>query len=78
MFNKNVILCISCLFLAGQVFAVDWENFKGEDYEEPAGASFQLLANPQDNIYGIALATLFIANRITKKKESNHPSESTR
>ncbi len=55
MFNKNVILCISCLFLAGQVFAVDWENFKGEDYEEPAGASFQLLANPQDNIYGIAL-----------------------
>ncbi len=27
---------------------------------------------------GIALATLFIANRITKKKESNHPSESTR
>ncbi len=48
------LFTIMIIFLADQVMAVDWENFRGEDYEEPAGASFQLLANPEDDIYGIA------------------------
>jgi hypothetical protein len=45
---------VACVFLDSSAMAVDWENFKGEDYEEPAGGSVAVLLNPQDNIYGLA------------------------
>ena len=31
----------------------DWDDFKGEDYEEPAGGSFAALVGPSDDVYGI-------------------------
>lgn len=52
---KRLLLVIVCMCVVGPVIAVDWDNFKGEDYEEPAGGSFALLANPQDNIYGFSI-----------------------
>jgi len=54
MKNPMFLPLVACVFLVSNALAVDWDNFKGEDYEEPAGASFQLLANTQDNIYGAA------------------------
>jgi|GEM_PF-1693333 len=42
------------LMFSSSLHAIDLDEFDRESYEEPAGASFQLLANPQDNIYGAA------------------------
>ncbi len=47
---KNLLAVIMCGFLACPAFA-----FEREDYEEPAGASFAALLNPQDGIYGISM-----------------------
>jgi len=51
---RNLLVFAVLFFLAGQACAVDWANFKGEDYEEPAGGSFAVLLNPEDDIYGVA------------------------
>ena len=40
------------MLFVSSAMAVDWDNFNREDYEEPAGGSFAILANPQDSIYG--------------------------
>jgi hypothetical protein len=47
----QVVVYMLC---TSSVLAIDWDNFKGEDYEEAAGASFALLANTQDDIYGFS------------------------
>jgi len=53
MNNRITLPVAAFMFLSCTVFAVDWDTYNREDYEEPAGASFALLANPKDNIYGV-------------------------
>ncbi|TFH15382.1 MAG: hypothetical protein E4H02_07985 [Lentisphaerales bacterium] len=57
--NRPVVAAIVIL-LSGAVlrtYAVDWDNFDPEDYEEPAGSTFAFLLNPEDGIYGLSVGS---------------------
>jgi hypothetical protein len=48
-------LTLGLILLAAHARAYDWEEFRGEDYEEPAGASGLLEVNPADGVYGVGI-----------------------
>ena len=54
--NRPAVAAIVVLLFgaAARTYAVDWDNFDPEDYEEAAGGSFVFLLNPDDGIYGLA------------------------
>ena len=52
MNTKTILSNIAVLALLGATAQADIYDFHGEDYEEPAGASFGVDFNPQDQVYG--------------------------
>jgi len=48
--KKTLLHCLLTTCLCAPVFA-----FEAEDYEEPAGGSFLIVASPGDGVYGIAI-----------------------
>jgi hypothetical protein len=48
-------VALALTFLAGAARAYDWENYRVEDFEEPAGAHSLFESNPADGLYGVGL-----------------------